>query len=195
MVARGANVSANWSARLWRSSYAMHESSAEWRGARSTAATLELRASCSMLSVTRAWAVSWNVRSSPSLFLLVARTRDQIRALAVSVRRLCLDISISLSGFRCRTPGNSREFSGGTFNGLKNDFAPLRVPLPRTTFVLSTKTIPFTGNPSDHEFPHDACVWYVSCVLATFFTTDTGCPSRKERGSNEPKKRQASRIR
>lgn len=193
MVARGANVSANWSARLWTSSYAMHESNAEWRGARSTAATLELRASCLMLSVTRAWAVSWNVRSSPSLFLLVARTRDQIRALAVSVRRLSLDISISLSGFRCRTSGNSREFRGGTFNGLKNDFAPLRIPPYHVHFINENN--PFTGNPSDHEFPHDACVWYVSCVLATFFTTDTGRPSRKEGGSDEPKKRQASRIR
>lgn len=193
MVARGANVSANWSARLWTSSYAMHESNAEWRGARSTAATLELRVSCLMLSVTRAWAVSWNVRSSPSLFLLVARTRDQIRALAVSVRRLSLDISISLSGFRCRTSGNSREFRGGTFNGLKNDFAPLRIPPYHVHFINENN--PFTGNPSDHEFPHDACVWYVSCVLATFFTTDTGRPSRKEGGSDEPKKRQASRIR
>lgn len=193
MVARGANVSANWSARLWTSSYAMHESNAEWRGARSTAATLELRVSCLMLSVTRAWAVSWNVRSSPSLFLLVARTRDQIRALAVSVRRLSLDISISLSGFRCRTSGNSREFRGGTFNGLKNDFAPLRIPPYHVHFINENNL--FTGNPSDHEFPHDACVWYVSCVLATFFTTDTGRPSRKEGGSDEPKKRQASRIR
>lgn len=153
MVARGANVSANWSARLWTSSYAMHESSAEWRGARSTAATLELRASCLMLSVTRAWAVSWNVRSSPSLFLLVARTRDQIRALAVSVRRLSLDISISLSGFRCRTPGNSREFRGGTFNGLKNDFAPLRIPpVPRSFYQrkqsLSQVILPTTSFPT-----------------------------------------------
>lgn len=155
MVERGANVSANWSAWLWTNSYAMHESSAEWRSARSTAATLELRASCLMLSVTRAWAVSWNVRSSPFLFLLVARTRDQIRALAVSVRRLSLDISIFLSGFRCRTPGNSREFRGGTFNGLKNDFAPLRVPpppLPRSFYQrkqsLSRVILPTTSFPT-----------------------------------------------
>lgn len=98
--------------------------------------------------------VSRVVKREKLSFPFPSRTRDQIRALAVSVRRLSLDISISLSGFRCRTSGNSREFRGGTFNGLKNDFAPLRVPpsVPRSFYQrkqsLSRVILPTTSFPT-----------------------------------------------
>lgn len=149
------------------SSYAAHGRDAEWRAARSTATTLELKASCRCCR----WPVRESCRETwepPSPF----RSRDPTKFVrsAVAVRRSFLSFTVSLH-LSLSHVENLREIAVDktiTFTGILYEF------WARVFLAMSVSDM-----------------WI---VFSSFFPTDIVHPSRREGRSDKPNY-QASRIR
>lgn len=136
------------------SSYAAHGRDAEWRAARSTATTLELKASyrCCRWPVRESCRETWE---PPSPF----HSRDPTKFVrsAVAVRRSFLSFTVSL------------HLSLSHVENLREIAVDARAitcpPVLRSFFDENNCIYGYSLRILSTSFSRDVCEWYVSCVL------------------------------